>query len=150
MSMRKVALDTHALGDIVKTITTQDGIFPLTVKGTSMEPFLKDRKTVVNLKKHEQVKTGRIYLFKHNEKLLLHRLIGVKENTLLFRGDAQRTIEHAKHKDILAEVQNYTYKNKTRNPDAFTLRIKTFLWNMLGPLRPKAARFLHKRRHTHG
>lgn len=147
MSMRKVALDKHALSDIIKTITTQDGVFPLTVKGTSMEPFLKDGKTVVNLKKHTYVKKGRIYLFKHNDGLLLHRLIGVRDNTLMFRGDAQRTIEHAKRDDILAEVTNYTYKDNSMNPDALTLRMRTSLWNMLGPLRPKIARLLNKRRH---
>ena len=75
---------------LVKAILSSDGVFPLTVTGSSMAPLLKDGRSTVLLTKDFVPKRGRILLFRRRDgSLILHRVRKIDGNTLVMNGDAQ-------------------------------------------------------------
>ena len=71
--------------EVAKLISEGDSV-ALTAKGRSMLPFIKDRDTVV-LVKADNVKLYDIVLAQINNKYVLHRLIGIKNNEYTLMGD---------------------------------------------------------------
>ena len=73
---------------LLKTIE-EDKVFVMPINGTSMLPFLDSSKKV-KLKKAESLKKGEMYFYKReNGQYVLHRLIKIKNDNLIFRGDNQ-------------------------------------------------------------
>lgn len=79
----------------------------LRVKGISMYPTLEDGKHKVVLKPYhsQALKVGTLALFVYNKKYILHRLISIEENKLIFKGDNLTTEECISRKDIIAVVE---------------------------------------------
>ena len=96
--------------DIKEIIKTTDVKFK--VKGASMWPFFKDGKTTVTLTKVEEIKRLEIYLFMFNDKHVLHRLIKIKGDNYIFKGDGLITKEIVKREDIIGRVKSYETKKK--------------------------------------
>ena len=82
--------------DIKEIIKTTDVKFK--VKGSSMWPFFKDGITSVTLTKVEKLKKLDVCLFNYKDKYFLHRLIKIKDNDYIFKGDGLSSKEIVKKK----------------------------------------------------
>jgi len=92
----------------VKNIINSGNPVELKIKGTSMYPTLLNgkHKVVLVSYRREYLKVGIIALFVYKEKHILHRLVSIKENQLIFQGDNQPNIrEYIEEKDIVGIVE---------------------------------------------
>lgn len=110
----------------------------LTVTGTSMLPFLRDRRDAVLLEKAAApFERGQIllYLRPHGQPIL-HRIHRVREDgMLLMCGDAQRMLEPIAPGQVLARVTHVERGGVQLACAEPALRRKVALWQRLFPLR---------------
>lgn len=73
----------------VKSVLEKEGFYLLTVCNNSMLPLIRARIDTVEIRPvSAPLKTGDVILFRYNERYILHRLIEVKGNYLITRGDS--------------------------------------------------------------
>ncbi len=89
-----------------KTLTKREfldkeGILLSPTAGNSMNPFLKEGDVVVIEKKQERLSLWDVAFYVREEKLLLHRVVGIEEGGYLIRGDNTDTEEYVEGKDVL-------------------------------------------------
>ena len=109
---------------LVKAILSSDGVFPLTVTGSSM---------------------GRILLFRRRDgSLILHRVRKIDGNTLVMNGDAQDWCERILPHQVIAAVEYIKIGNKNVKYNAPLLRIWDCLWYPTYPVRRRLFGFISK------
>jgi len=95
---------------IYRELISENGFFKMTVKGTSMEPLLKDGQQIL-IKRVIKYRLGDCYLFRYQNRIILHRLAGkLKNNNFLFIGDNSCKMEIIPEQEIigcLQEQRNY-------------------------------------------
>lgn len=115
-------------------------VIPLLVTGTSMKPFLLDRRSVVYLEKDTDYtpKRGDILFFaRPDDTVVLHRLVKcLNDGTLLINGDAQSWTEIIHPRQILAHVTHLQRKKKKISVGNRFYRLLVWLWMPLRPLHP--------------
>ena len=99
------------------------------INGRSMFLF-KDGKTKVKLSKIEQIKKGKIYLFKNNNSYVLHRLIRINGDILTFRGDGNVGVEKVNKHNLIAEMIAYNNGKKEISVNNKFYRFKVFLYRL--------------------
>lgn len=96
-----------------------------TVKGRSMEPSLQDNKSKVTLEAFSgHLQKKHIYLYKLNDKVLLHRYIKSKDGIHYFLGDNCSSYEYVSKSDIIGKVIKV-------DENAFQYSLKTALYLFL-------------------
>lgn len=146
MNASKKIIEKEKLLELLsETIKYENGIFVLTVTGTSMTPTLYpdiSSVTLVSVDK-KPVRKYDIVLFKRdNGDIVLHRVIKIlTDGMLLVNGDSQVWTEKIKRENILAVAQSYTKNNRIVKCSGIHFRCKSAVWCMLRPLRPKIFRF---------
>jgi signal peptidase I len=114
--------------DIKEIIKTTDVKFK--VKGSSMWPFFKDGITSVTLTKVEKLKKLDVCLFNYKDKYFLHRLIKIKDNDYIFKGDGLSSKEIVKKEDIIARVKSYENK-KEIDVEKKSYKLRVLLYRLL-------------------
>ncbi len=114
--------------DIKEIIKTNDVKFK--VKGSSMWPFFKDGITSVTLTKVEEIKRLEVYLFTYKDKYFLHRLVKIKGDDYIFKGDGLISKEIVKKEAIIAYVKSYETK-KEINVKKKSYKLRVFLYRLL-------------------
>lgn len=125
--------------DAVKPIIDEGGIFPVTVTGNSMFPFLAcGRDTVYISKPAFPLKKGDIAFFcRKDGKIVMHRICAVKDNGYSFVGDAQIVIEApVKEQAIFGVVKKAIRKGKAISRGDFCWNFFETVWIRIIRLRP--------------
>ncbi|GAB6122635.1 S24/S26 family peptidase [Dysgonomonas termitidis] len=92
----------------IKDILNSGNSVELKIKGTSMHPTLVNGKHKVVLipYRQQQIRIGTIALFGYRGKYILHRLISISEDHLIFQGDNLPSVrEYVEEKDVVAIVE---------------------------------------------
>jgi hypothetical protein len=79
----------------------------LQLTGSSMEPLLSRGQHVVCRHRNRLI-SGNCYFFRYHHRVLLHRLVSVKDTMALFMGDNSDSVEWVDFRDILAELDDTT------------------------------------------
>ncbi len=129
---RQIKVPAIEIFPIILESLKNNQIVELKISGSSMMPFLKHQKTTVGLQSFSgYLKRYHIYLFRLDEKYILHRFIRTKNDRLYFIGDALNRYEIPKIKDVLAEVKYMKEKDKKTYPytfwKVFAFRFRTLL-----------------------
>ena len=97
----------------------------LTVTGSSMEPILKNGVTVVELCTPTSIKKYDIVLYKRkNGAVVLHRVVKIKNSTLVCRGDNELVTEKGVEKSLVAALAVSAFTNgKKRTLQGFWHRM---------------------------
>ncbi len=144
----KKRLSSEQLLPLLKDITENNGIFPLTVTGTSMTPTLYSERDIVNLvsPKNRVPKKYDIVLFVRNDgKVVLHRIIKIlPNNRFLINGDSQTWTEIIHQTQIIAVTQSFVRKEKIVSCDSFRVKLYSCMWCLLRPLRPQLFRLFSR------
>ncbi len=122
----------------VLPLIKEGAVFPLTVSGGSMEPFLASgRDTVYVSAPTFPLKKGSIAFFRRsNGKIVMHRVLKVSGDNYYFVGDAQTDIEGPIPKSaVFGEVLKITRKGKTVSGGATWFFFEK-IWIRMIPLRP--------------
>lgn len=78
----------------IEEMLSSEGVYIATTVGFSMFPLLRNRKdNAVILPKPTQFKKYDVPLYKRGEQYILHRIIDIKENKYIIRGDNCEFIE---------------------------------------------------------
>lgn len=125
---------------IIEATIKDNGVFPLTVTGTSMTPTLYSNRDVVHLVSVDSKppKKYDIVLFKRTDgTVILHRIIKtLPNNKLLINGDSQSWTEEIEASQIIAVVKSYKRNNKNINCDTIGYKINSALWCSTRKIRP--------------
>jgi SOS-response transcriptional repressor LexA len=111
----------------------------ITVTGSSMYPFLRDKKDSVELYRssYDQLKRGDIVLIRRdNGEYVLHRVVKKDRKYFYMNGDAQQWWEGPiKPKQVIAKVTKVWRKDRCILCSSFLWRLASILWMLLIPFR---------------
>lgn len=109
------------------------------VSGISMTPILHDQKDSVVLSAPGRLRKYDIVLHRRkNGQYILHRIIKKKGNVLTIAGDFETEKEYPVYTDqVIARVVAFTRNGKDYKPEDFIIRLYSFLWVLIFPLRQK-------------
>ena len=106
------------------------------VRGNSMRPLLLHERDAVFLKKSAEVKKYDVVLYKNNDtRYVLHRIIKIKGDTLIIRGDNTYAKEYVRREDILAVLDSYTRRGKHKSVNDSSYKLYSRVWCLIYPLR---------------
>ncbi len=80
------SLSISAAKEILTAVLATGNRFRFTAHGVSMSPFIRDGDTV-ELAPVQKIRLGDILLAEKNGRLLLHRAVAIKKDTVLLKGD---------------------------------------------------------------
>jgi hypothetical protein len=133
--LKKVVQNWELL-PIIKEKLDSGSEISIQVVGSSMRPFFIDRVTEVTLKQTPTLRKGDICLFLlPNQKMVLHRLIQIKEDHLVMRGDALVSKEFITPSQVLGKVIMYSHHGKTIHTNSRSFRFWSNVWNLLFPFK---------------
>ena len=105
--------------------------------GVSMQPLFKTHRDVVILSvPNRELKKYDVVLYPAPEgKFYLHRIVAVKENEFLIRGDNTYITEHVPKSAIVAVMTAFNRKGKHTDISAFGYRLYSRIWVFIYPVR---------------
>lgn len=145
MSMGRHVLDSDQVEERLTPLLRAGAEVPLVVTGSSMVPFLRDRRDKVYLKSPDfvPVRTGDILFFKRDSgQWILHRLHHfTPDGLMVINGDGQTWFETIRPDQVLGVVIKISRSGKApfspRRRDWALLRR---VWKLLLPARPALLR----------
>lgn len=131
-------IDAVQDADALVEILESGAVFPITVTGRSMTPYLKDGRDTVWLRKTDPLKRGQIVFFRRRSgEFILHRIRRIyPDGRLLINGDAQAWCEIITKDQVLAAVISVARNGRRINPDGIRAKIWNFLWYPTRIFRP--------------
>ena len=87
----------------------QEGRIITHVVGRSMLPLLYDRESIVIVESADRIPPGRgdVVLYKAGNRYLLHRILEIREEEYLIRGDNTQVMEHVPKETVLATLTGF-------------------------------------------
>lgn len=126
-------------------ILAHDGKLVYKTKGISMRPMLKqDRDLVVIEKNQARLRRFDVAFYRRKDQYVLHRVIQVRENDYLIRGDNTYRMEIVPEEDILGVLTSFSRKGKLIQADNRLYRCYAVIWNLIYPLRHFAVTGIRK------
>jgi hypothetical protein len=139
-------VDRSAIIKMVRDMNEGDQ-FSLLVTGTSMMPFLFDRKSVVYLEKCTQYKGQKgdiILFFRLDGSVVLHRVRDTSDPLqIMVNGDAQDWTENIFPTQVMARVTAIQRRKRVFSVENKWYRFWVAVWRPLLPLHPVGARLVH-------
>ncbi|MBQ2725200.1 MAG: S24/S26 family peptidase [Clostridia bacterium] len=131
-------IDALESGDELAELIAAGAKIPIVVTGSSMLPFLRNKRDTVWLMKEENYKRGQILFFRRdNGMFVLHRIRRVyPDGRMLLNGDAQTACEIIRPDQALAVVYAVSRNGKTKPADCLLWKLRDLLWYPTRPLRP--------------
>lgn len=121
----------------VEQILDEEKEFLFPIQGKSMLPLFRQKKDCVIISKENlsNVKKYDIVLYKGPSSFILHRVLRIKNDTLIIRGDNTFHLEYVNINDIEGRVTSFYRGNKIKDINSLSLRIYIVLWNIIFPIR---------------
>ena len=121
----------------IEQILDEETEFIFPIQGKSMLPLFRQKKDCVIISKENlsDIKKYDIVLYKVPSNYILHRVLKIKDDTLIIRGDNTFNLEYVPLKNIEGKVKAFYRNNKYIN--IYTPSLKTYIifWNLVFPLR---------------
>ena len=117
-------------------LLARDGYLVYRTRGTSMEPMLRQDRDLITAK----VPTGRlkkydVALYKRGSAYVLHRVVDVKPDHYLIRGDNTYAIERVPDGAVIGVLSEFLRKGKNHDVNERGYRAYVRVWNAIYPLR---------------
>ena len=135
---KTLTIDAVKDADVLIEILESGAVFPITVTGRSMTPYLKDGRDTVWLRKTELLKRGQIVFFRRRSgEFILHRIRKIyTDGRMLINGDAQTWCETVLPEMAAAVVCAVTRDGITRDAGCPAWKLRDLLWYPTRPVRP--------------
>ena len=105
-------------------------------KGVSMLPMLHQNRDIIvivplkgRLKKYDAV------LYKRGGSYILHRIVGVRDEEYLIRGDNTYRLEHVPQETVIGVLTGFVRNGKSYTAEDTGYQIYCRIWNAIYPLR---------------
>lgn len=131
MDSRELIISNQIMLEEVAALLEEGKEVTLAPRGSSMLPFIREGRDLVNLRLPDSVDVGDIVLAHLPQRYVLHRIIDINQNRLTLMGDGNLTItERCTKADVLGVVVGIVRDGKrTVRPG------KARVWRALYPLR---------------
>jgi len=115
----------------------EHGSFASVTKGVSMRPLFKtNRDMVVIVKPEGELKKYDVALYRNRRgSFTLHRVVGVKDDVYLIRGDNTYFLEKIPKKDIVGVLSSFVRNGKSGEVTDLSYRLYSKFWNFIYPVR---------------
>lgn len=122
---------------LVEDELNSSGIFASTTSGVSMEPLFRTHRDVVIIARPEgELKKYDVALYRTRAgKYVLHRVVKVKADEYLIRGDNTYSIERVAKDRIIGVLVEFNRKGKKHKCTDRSYIIYSRVWNFIYPLR---------------
>ena len=122
---------------LVERELSEKGSYASVTKGVSMQPlFFTHRDMVILTPIDRPLKKYDIVLYRGaGGEYILHRIIKVKEDVFIIRGDNTYSREYVPKDKVVALLSSYNRKGKSSSPDSFSFKLYSRVWNYIYPLR---------------
>ena len=112
------------------------GSYASNTLGPSMRPLFKTHRDVVVMQPLDrEIKKYDIVLYKDPRGYILHRVVKIKGNTLVIRGDNTFKPEFVEKERIIARVVSFNRKGKRHTVNDRGYRLYVRFWNFIYPVR---------------
>ena len=119
----------------------EDGRLVYRTRGVSMEPMLRQNRDLVVIEvPASRLKKYDVALYKRGTSYVLHRVIGVKDDHYLIRGDNTYALETVPDNAVLGVLTAFQRKGKKYSVTDRGYRCCVRFWNAIYPLRALRAR----------
>lgn len=111
----------------------------LRLRGYSMRPFLEDNRDKALLAKAKDINLGDAVLAEIEPgRYVLHRIISIKGDEVILRGDGNVGVEHCHRNDVKGFAIGFYRKGRTKidKTNSFKWRFYSLVWCLLLPVRP--------------
>lgn len=132
-----MAMDLNQPEYVVEGELSKHGTYAANTTGVSMRPLFKTHRDVAVLKKPDRdLKKYDVVLYTGaSHKYILHRIIGVRDDCFIIRGDNTFIKEYVSRDKILAYLVSFNRKGKHHTVDELGYRIYSRFWNSIYPIR---------------
>lgn len=122
---------------VVERELSENGSYASVTKGVSMRPLFRTRRDMVILTPVSRpLKKYDIVLYRGRDgEYILHRIIKVKKDIFIIRGDNTYSKEYVPKDKVIALLTAYNRKGKSSSPDSFSFKLYSRAWNYIYPLR---------------
>ena len=113
------------------------GTYATNTVGTSMQPLFKTHRDVVILKKVDRplVKYDVVMYPTGNGKYILHRIIGVKGDVYVIRGDNTFSKEYVPKTAVIGYMVSFNRRGKHHDTSELRYRFYSRFWHFIYPVR---------------
>ena len=119
----------------------EDGRLVYRTRGVSMEPMLRQNRDLVVIEvPASRLKKYDVALYKRGTSYVLHRVIGVKDDHYLIRGDNTYALETVPDSAVLGVLTAFQRKGNKYSGTDRGYRCYVRFWNAIYPLRALRAR----------
>lgn len=124
-------------GQHIEDILDREGIYVSTTVGVSMYPMLRNRKdTIIVTSCKERLKKYDVPLYRRGEEYVLHRILEVREDSYVIRGDNCIQKEYGiKQEQIIGVLTGFYRGEKQVDMNSFTYKCYSRIWPALYPMR---------------
>lgn len=108
-----------------------------TTRGVSMEPLFRTNRDVVVIERPaSELKKYDVALYRYPDgRYVLHRVIGVREDIYLIRGDNTFVVERIPKEWVIGVLVRFNRKGKSHSCEERGYRAYAVIWNFLYPVR---------------
>ena len=125
------------VGSVVESELREHGTYASTTRGVSMEPLFRTGRDVIILEVPKgELSRFDVALYKSRAgAYTLHRVVAVKEDEYLIRGDNTYVLEHISKDRILAVLTEFNRRGKKYTVKDRRYRIYVRVWCFIYPVR---------------
>lgn len=129
----------------IEDILKQEGLYVSTTVGVSMYPMLRNRRDTIIVEPYVgRLKKYDVPLYKRNSDYVLHRIIEVREDSYVIRGDNCMEKEYGITDEHILGVLTGFYRGKKKiNINSLGYKLYACLWHKFFPVRKL---YIHIRR----
>ncbi len=126
----------RASGLIEKELS-ENGYYASNTLGKSMRPLFKTRRDMIIVKRPEsELKKYDVALYvTPNGKYILHRVIAVKENIYLIRGDNTYSVERVPKDWVIGVLVKFNRRGSLHTVDERSYKLYSRVWHFIYPVR---------------
>ncbi len=133
----------------IEELLKRDGKLIYKTRGVSMEPMLRQNRDLVVLETPTaRLKPYDVALYKRGTALVLHRVLQVKEDHYLIRGDNTYSMEKVPDDAVLGVLTSFQRKGKQISVTNGRYQLYVKLWCAIYPLRFLAVKGMRVVRRT--
>lgn len=112
------------------------GFYASSTRGTSMEPLFRTGRDVVVLERPKgELKKYDVALYRVGNKYIMHRVIRVRADEYLIRGDNTFRIEHVPKDKILGVLVEFNRRGREHSVGERGYRLYSRIWTFIYPVR---------------
>ena len=117
-------------------ILLHSGALVYKTKGVSMQPMLRQNRDLVIIRpSFSRLNQYDVALYKSGDLYILHRVIGVRDDHYLIRGDNTYVLETVPHEAVIGVLTEFRRKGKQFSVDNRGYKLYVRFWHAIYPLR---------------